>query len=320
MNNIDKELPELKRVVQYLNRDENIKISLKQLKNLFLDAEETKLSNDIWDSLENTESNTIKKGEMNKVHNISNMYGKSDPEKLKEKLLNNTYERPLIIKFNDRYHLVAGNTRLSTAAALGMNPYVIIADIPSKLTKDTEGIEKFMEILDNRFNLNYELLKFIVYFIENSGCEKIEFEDFKHPSLGLALHDRVLISDKVLNMGLNMCLFVIFHEIAHQYQYKKYGREKMYKYYLNQLPLEEAVEFIRKMEIVADEFGARKIRELQSRDLIEKNFKPIQMYKNTPISFIEKIVSDIRNKIESRNITSPEGISEFFFNMIKNNL
>jgi hypothetical protein len=33
------------------------------------------------------------------------------------------------LKFGDRYHLVAGNTRLSTAAALGMTPKVLIGEI-----------------------------------------------------------------------------------------------------------------------------------------------------------------------------------------------
>jgi hypothetical protein len=320
MENIDKELLELKRVVQYLNREEDIPINLKQLKQLFLDAEETKLTDDVWSELENTESNTIQKGDMDSVFDIADKYGKSNPEKLKEKLLNNTYDRPLIVKFDDRYHLVAGNTRLSTAAALGMNPYVIIADIPSKLTKDTEGIEKFMEILDDKFNLNYELLEFIVYFIENSGCEKIEFEDFRFGAMGLALHDRVLINNRVLFTGLENVLFIIFHEIAHQYQFKKYGKDKMYECYLNNLPIEEAASFMKKTEMVADEFAFRKIRELQSRDLISKNFKPMSPYKNMSIETFSGMVEKYRNDMDSRNITSPEGISEFFYNMIKNNL
>jgi hypothetical protein len=33
------------------------------------------------------------------------------------------------IKFGERYYLVAGNTRLSTAAALGMTPMVLIGEL-----------------------------------------------------------------------------------------------------------------------------------------------------------------------------------------------
>ena len=130
---IKKELDELKRVVQYLNREENISITLQQLIELFKNSKETKITPKIWRDLENTESNQIKKGDMDKVIRIAKKYGKTNPKKLSDELLSNTYDRPLIIQFGNRYHLVAGNTRLSTAAALGITPYVIIAQLPTTL-------------------------------------------------------------------------------------------------------------------------------------------------------------------------------------------
>jgi hypothetical protein len=48
---------------------------------------------------------------------------------LKKALKSGDYPRPMILKYGDRYHLVAGNTRLCTAAALGMKPQVLIAEI-----------------------------------------------------------------------------------------------------------------------------------------------------------------------------------------------
>jgi hypothetical protein len=60
---------------------------------------------------------------------IPNDNGKSDPIKLAKKLIRGEYDRPLILKFGDRYHLVAGNTRLSTAAALGITPIVLIGEL-----------------------------------------------------------------------------------------------------------------------------------------------------------------------------------------------
>lgn len=318
MENIYKELSELKRVVQYLNREEDIKINLKQLKDLFNNAEETTLTDYIWSELENTESNTIEKGEMDKVFDLSKKYGKSNPNKLKQDLEDGTYDRPLIVKFDDRYHLVAGNTRLSTAAAMGINPKVIIAEIPNKLTIDTEGIEDFIDELDDRFNLNYDLIDFIVETIESSGCQKIEFTEFKFQAYGLALHNRVLINSVVLNISLEMALFVIFHEIAHQYQYKKYGAKKMYECYSDEIPIEDAIVFMKNTEMVADEFGSRKIRELQNRDLINKRFKPMLMYKNMPNEKFKPLIEKIKLKLKSKEITSPESISEIFYNMIKN--
>lgn len=126
---INKEMDEIQRVVQDLSRDEGIEITVEQFINFLKITEETTLKNDVWSKLENTESNQIKKGEMQKVHKLAKMYDKSNPDKLANSLKKGDYERPIIVKFDNRYHLVAGNTRLSTAAAIGLNPQVFIVDI-----------------------------------------------------------------------------------------------------------------------------------------------------------------------------------------------
>jgi hypothetical protein len=126
---INDEIEELQRASQDLSRDEGIDVSVDKLVKLFQDASEVILSDEVWKKLENTESNQIKKGEMKKVVELAKKYDKTPPSILKKALLKNEYKRPLIIKFGDRYHLVAGNTRLSTAAALGFRPDVLIADI-----------------------------------------------------------------------------------------------------------------------------------------------------------------------------------------------
>lgn len=123
------ELPELERTVQYLNREEGIDISVDDIFNAFINSKEIILKKDIWSKLENTESNKIKKGEINKVKDIAKRYNKTDPMIIKKALGRENYKRPLILKFNNRYYLVAGNTRLSTAAALGIEPKVFLANI-----------------------------------------------------------------------------------------------------------------------------------------------------------------------------------------------
>jgi hypothetical protein len=79
--------------------------------------------------LENTESNEIEKNDTETVMRIAKMYRKTNPKILARAIKRGNYKRPLIVKFGERYHLVAGNTRLCTAAALGVNPKVFIADI-----------------------------------------------------------------------------------------------------------------------------------------------------------------------------------------------
>jgi hypothetical protein len=133
MNNkrpdIEGEMDELQRAVQDLSRDEDVDISVEQLVNAFNNSKEETLTNDIWGKLENTESNEIQKGDTNAVMKIAKMYNKTSPKILAKAIMNGEYNRPLILKLGDRYILVAGNTRLSTAAAIGVSPKVFIAKI-----------------------------------------------------------------------------------------------------------------------------------------------------------------------------------------------
>ena len=127
--NFKDEMDEIERASQDLNRDEKIDISVNDIMNSFMKAKEVDLDKDTWSKLENTESCDIKKGELNKVIDIAKKYNKTNPLKIKKSLMNGDYRRPLILKINDRYHLVAGNTRLCTAAAMGITPKVIIGEI-----------------------------------------------------------------------------------------------------------------------------------------------------------------------------------------------
>jgi hypothetical protein len=133
MNNnrpdLESEMDELQRVVQDLSRDENVNISVEQLVKAFNNSKEETLTNDIWGKLENTESNEIQKGDTNAVMKIAQMYNKTSPKVLSKAIIKGEYNRPLILKLGERYILVAGNTRLCTAAAIGVSPKVFIARV-----------------------------------------------------------------------------------------------------------------------------------------------------------------------------------------------
>lgn len=123
------EMDEFERVSQDLSRNENIDVSVSQLMDIFQQAREVTIPEKVWNRLENTECNQIKKGEMKKVLDLAKKYNKQDPRELKKALVKGDYRRPLILKFGDRFHLIAGNTRLCTAAALGLRPKVLIGDL-----------------------------------------------------------------------------------------------------------------------------------------------------------------------------------------------
>ena len=135
---IQGEMDEIQRVTQYLNREEGFHIKVEELVDIFDKSTESTLDDDVWKKLENTESNTIKKGDMDSVYKIAKMYDKSNPDKLKSKFEDGSYKRPLILKFGDRYHLVGGNTRLCTAAAMGINPKVFIGVLSKEDQMDND--------------------------------------------------------------------------------------------------------------------------------------------------------------------------------------
>lgn len=128
-NYINDEMDEIERAVQDLSRDGNLETTVENVVNAFTNGNEMEITDEIWSKLENTESNEIKKGQFKKVESIAKQYNKTSPSKLKKSLSNGDYNPPLILKFGDRYHLVAGNTRLCTAAAMGVKPRVIIGEI-----------------------------------------------------------------------------------------------------------------------------------------------------------------------------------------------
>lgn len=126
---ISNEMDEVERAVQDLSRDGDYETTVEDVVDSFQKSKEVILDDNIWSKLENTESNQIKKGEMNKVVELAKKYNKSSPLKLKKAIQSGDYGRPLILKFGDRYHLVAGNTRLCTAAAMGVKPKVFIGEL-----------------------------------------------------------------------------------------------------------------------------------------------------------------------------------------------
>jgi hypothetical protein len=133
---IEGEMDEFQRISQDLRRDEKIDFSVEELVRSFDGLEEQTLTDDVWPKLENTESNEIEKGDIEAVNDIAKMYNKTSPKKLIKAIKSGDYNRPLILKMGERYILIAGNTRLCTAAAMGVNPKVFIGEIGEDIVEE----------------------------------------------------------------------------------------------------------------------------------------------------------------------------------------
>jgi hypothetical protein len=188
------------------------------------------------------------------------------------------------------------------------------------LVEETDGITIFLKKIQSHYDISDSLYSEILDFIEESGCKKIEFAKFNYPALGLALHNGVLINSNMIGGDLNFLIFVIFHEVAHQFQFKKYGDELMYGVYSGDVSIDEAAKFMKLTEEVADEFAMRKIRELQKKGLINKNYMANSPYRNISVQSIKSMIIGFRDDLESKNITSPNDISKYFYNMVKSKM
>jgi hypothetical protein len=201
-----------------------------------------------------------------------------------------------------------------------MKANMIQETIKRVLREETQGIEQFLIQVMETYPETEGFIDNIESFIKNSNCKKIEVAMFKYPALGLAVHNGVLFNEVIFKQQLPDFLFIIFHEIAHQYQYKKYGDEKMYEFYLDETDVKEAAIAMKKIEIIADEFANRKVREFVKLGFINvPNRKTLSMYKDIPLNHFERLISQTKDTIRSKNVSSFDEIADIFYNMIKVN-
>jgi hypothetical protein len=100
-----------------------------------------------------------------------------------------------------------------------------------------------------------------------------------------------------------------------------YSEEIMYSVYVGDTTIQEAAEFMRKTELVADEFARKKVKEFVKLGFIPKEEATFEgMYKNVTTHQLMGMISQFRNVIRQGRITEPSEVSEFFYNMVKSDL
>ena len=145
---IEGEIDEIQRFSQELSRDEGIEVSVDEVIKSLKKTQEQTLTDDLWNTLENTESNEVEEGDWKTVNRIARDYKKTSPKILKKEIESGEYKRPLIAKLGDRHILIAGNTRLCTAAAMGVNLNVFIAKIDVESDINEKWSEKYKKSID----------------------------------------------------------------------------------------------------------------------------------------------------------------------------
>ena len=186
------------------------------------------------------------------------------------------------------------------------------------------GLDSFLKRIENTWpNSSIKCLDDLRRFIENSNCGKIEVFEFKHPALGCALHDGISFNESLFDHNFAFFLFVVFHEIIHQYQFKKYSAEKMYSYYIDDIDVSTAAKEIKRLEMVADRAAERKINEYIQKGYLPPGSNQKGHYRNAPDRAFEGLIHQIKSLIKSkshlRDYKNVVGISELFYDMIRAN-
>jgi hypothetical protein len=215
--------------------------------------------------------------------------------------------------------LALKNIKLSDIKSIPISFNKNINESVNLLLEYDGSIDGFVYQLEDHFPEIDDYRDEIKKFLVDSGCQKIEFALIGGPipAQGLSLHDRVIINTNILNKSLEYALYVIFHEVAHQYQYKKYGKDFAIKLYLNEISVEDGYKILKNIEFVADQFAIRKCREFVKLGLLDAN-KTVKYgaYSKVPDIGFKSSLIQFKNLIKSKKLTDPDEISQLIYNHV----
>lgn len=141
-------------------------------------------------------------------------------------------------------------------------------------------------------------------FIERSGCTKLSFESLNPKTGGVSIPGECIISDIILEFPKEVLLYILFHEVSHQYQYRKWGKNLMMKAY-TELPIEEAVDELLWIESIADRFAM-----LYLRSIIGGEQLPAYRYYGcTNKAYFEDYLALLRHEINQENVDGIDAIN-----------
>lgn len=189
----------------------------------------------------------------------------------------------------------------------------------SQVNLSWEQIEGFDEFKFKSLEIYPEIIEYwhiIENHIRESGVKKIEVGKLR---MGIAVSfiNGIIFSETVFQQPLPLFLFSVFHEFAHQYQFKKYGKEKMLELYTNEISIQEGAKIMKEIELVADEFATRKLREIQKYGFLRNISLPSGVYKQMPLTTFEKTIQYLKSQIKDLGLTSPDEISNVFYDWLK---
>lgn len=175
------------------------------------------------------------------------------------------------------------------------------------------GFEDFYNLFKEKYGNveNFDrIFEEIVSDIKKSPTPKITLTDRGY-FCGMSLTNNVILNKSIFGTDLHKFIFILFHEIAHQYQYKKYGKNLLYELTTKEVT-DDTLNKLIGIEQVADRLGKSMASKYSSKFNIPT--KPI----SSPYDSIEygkssykRLIEDIQKKIKEGEITCVEQMESF---------
>ena len=180
----------------------------------------------------------------------------------------------------------------------------------------TEGVDNFIADLQITFPQYQNIMEDIKSVILSTKCPSIAFEPLRG-ALGISKHDKCIINTQILlNMNITYALYVIFHELAHQKQYSKYGEDIAADIFLDNISADEAAKKLLSIENTADRWSQMITTRILNKHGIKVDHIPM-MYKNVSFNNVKLYVENIRKLIKTNRITTIEQANNLIYSMIK---
>lgn len=184
-----------------------------------------------------------------------------------------------------------------------------------------DNLKEFINAIKDRcFYIGDGFFEDLEDFIIKSGCLSIRFEHMSSRALGISKPEECVISYSVLDLPTDYLLYVILHEVAHQYQYKKYGKNLALEIYKCELSIDEAIDKLLYFEQLADRLALMKLNSIVNKNntKIFVNITPRYLNLNN-FDYIKKYIQMIRAEVTNKNYTTIESINEYLHNRIRLN-
>jgi hypothetical protein len=136
-------------------------------------------------------------------------------------------------------------------------------------------------------------------------------------ALGIARNSSCSISTNVLKFPVADLMFVLFHELAHYYQYRKYGTDfVLYIYTNSEEQLDVDARKLKSIENTADKFSVMKTNYYLNKYKINQKIT-MNGYSNFTIETIKSQLVYFKKIVAQKKFKTVDEINNFIYNMIK---